>query len=81
MPNLTTCRPDGSVATRLLTTDPNEQNTDTLRQQASTALAGNQTYLGLASPTNAQVAAQVRALTQQVDGLIRLAIGQLDATT
>lgn len=57
--------------------------------------ANNNTYLALSSPTNAQVVAQVKALTQQsnayvaqlkaltqqVDKLIRLATNVLDATS
>jgi hypothetical protein len=62
-------------------TEQQQSNANTLRQQASNALATNQTYLGLGTPTNAQVAAQVRALTQQVDALIRLVVDQFDATT
>jgi hypothetical protein len=55
-------------------------NEVTVRDQASAALATNATFLGIASPTNAQTAAQVKALTRQVDGLIRLAVGRFDGT-
>jgi hypothetical protein len=55
-------------------------NDTTIRQQADAALTANRTYLQIASPTNAQVAAQVRALTQQNNKLIRLVIGKLDGT-
>jgi hypothetical protein len=43
-----------------------------LEDRAAQALAGNQTFLNLASPTNAQTLAQVKALTKQVNALIRL---------
>lgn len=55
-------------------------NNSTIRQQANVALADNRTYLAVASPTNVQVAAQVRALTQQMNGVIRLVLGKLDGT-
>jgi hypothetical protein len=37
----------------------------TLRQLAATAIADNDAFLALATPTNAQVLAQVKRLTQQ----------------
>lgn len=53
---------------------------------ARNAVAGNTTYIGLASPTNAQVAAEVKALAQQNNVIIptllrtiRLLLGALDA--
>ena len=65
-----------------------------IRSQVDAALATNQTiitgadtYLANANPTNAQVAAQARALTQaakaaaqQRNKLIRLALGRFDGT-
>jgi hypothetical protein len=56
-------------------------NGKTLRDRATTALTGNATYLALASPTTAQNTAQIRALTRQMDALIRLTVGALDTTT
>mgnify|MGYP001568122297 FL=1 len=56
-------------------------NTQLLLSKAAAALNNNQTYLGLASPTTAQAVAQVASLTRQVNALIRLATGQLTATT
>lgn len=43
----------------------------TLETQAKNAIAANATYLAIVSPSNAQVAAQVRALTQQNTAIIR----------
>ena len=56
-------------------------NAVTLRAQAQNALANNTAYLGLVTPTTLQVVTQVQALTRQTDAMIRLLIGQLDATT
>ena len=61
-----------------LDADAATANSATIRQQANTALDSNRTYLAIASPTNAQVVAQVRALTQQMNGVIRLVLGKLD---
>lgn len=55
-------------------------NERTLRERAGTALAGNATFLAIGSPTNAQTLAQVRALTRQVNALIRLEIRALSET-
>lgn len=57
-----------------------DSNAATLRQQASQALAANRTYIGLATPTAAQTTAQAKALSRQMNALIRLALGQLDGT-
>lgn len=48
----------------------------TLRDQARNAYTNNRTYIGLASPTNAQVAAQVKDLTRQVNALIKLIVAR-----
>lgn len=69
-------------------------NRSTLEQRADNALVANKTaitqsqaFLAIANPTNAQNAAQVKALTQQqvvltqqMNGVIRLLLGRLDAT-
>lgn len=55
-------------------------NESTLKQQASQAWSSNKDYLALATPTNAQVAAQVKALTRQMNGVIRLVTRRLDGT-
>lgn len=59
--------PDPQVAVRL-----------TLEERALAALDTNRTFLNVKSPTNAQTLAQVRALTQQNNGLIRLVLNKLD---
>jgi hypothetical protein len=55
-------------------------NTDTLHAQATTALTANRDFLALAAPTNAQTLAQVKMLTRESTGTIRLLLGLLDAT-
>jgi hypothetical protein len=42
------------------------------------ARANNTTFLGIASPTNAQIVSQVQALTRQNNGLMRVVYGLLN---
>lgn len=60
-------------------TTPEQDNEQTIRQQAASALASNRAYVA-STPTAAQTTAQVKALSRQVNGLIRLLLNQLDAT-
>lgn len=60
---------------------PMEVNHEALLEQARQAHTENLTFLGVASPTNAQVVAQVKALTRQSNKLIRLVAGMLDGTS
>lgn len=55
-------------------------NRGTLTDKATAAIAANVTYLGIASPTNAQVAAQVKALTREATAVIRLLLDRTDDT-
>lgn len=55
-------------------------NAETLRERLRAALRTNRTYLGRTAPTAAQNTAQTRALTQEVDALIRLTLNLLDRT-
>lgn len=70
---------DPTQATITVTGDAATQQT--VRNNASQALAANATYLGLATPTTAQAVAQVAALTRQIDALIRLAVANFSGTT
>ena len=47
---------------------------------AAQALDANRTYLDLTAPTTDDVDAQVRALTEQVNDLLRLTLKQFDPT-
>lgn len=55
-------------------------NRRTIEQAATDALAANRAFLALASPTNAQTLAQVKALTRQNQALIRIVLNRLDGT-
>jgi hypothetical protein len=57
-----------------------DSNARTLRARAIAALSTNATYLAIANPTNAQVAAQVATVTKECSGIIRLLLNQLDTT-
>lgn len=55
-----------------------ESNQNTLRSRADAALNVNNDFLALASPTNAQVLAQVRVLTKENNALIRLILDKVN---
>ena len=55
-------------------------NRATLKSHTAAALDSNRTFLHLATPTNAQAVAQTKALTRQVNGVIRLLLGRLNGT-
>jgi hypothetical protein len=79
IPQLTGTVNPGNPPTLTMTGD--SQTQATILSNAAGALAANATYLAVASPTTAQAVAQVKALTQQIDALIRLISGQFDTTT
>ncbi len=62
------------------TTQTASDNRDILQTKALQALTVNSDYLALATPTAAQTTAQVKALTRECSGLIRMLLGQLDDT-
>ena len=48
----------------------------TITTQATTAIGLNRTFLALVTPSNAEVVAQVRRLTRQNNGIIRLLVNR-----
>lgn len=52
----------------------------TIRQQASDALVANRAYLALVAPLATDNLAQIKALTRQNSGLIRMMLNRLDGT-
>ena len=59
---------------------PADLNRRTIENQARAALDANRAYVALAAPTAAQTTAQVKALSRQVNGAIRLLVNALDGT-
>lgn len=57
-----------------------DTNRSGITTKAVNALAANDTYQAIASPSNAQVVAQVDLLTRECSGLIRLLLNRLDTT-
>jgi hypothetical protein len=53
------------------------ENSRLIHDRARAALTANTTYLALTNPTNAESAAQVKLLTREVNGLLRLLLGAL----
>lgn len=62
---------DWSDAADLAWKDTQNPDFATMRDNAVSAFNSNTTYLAIASPSNAQVAAQVRTLTQQNNQIIK----------
>lgn len=50
-----------------------------LQVRLQQAIAANSTYIALASPTVAQNTAQLKAISRQVQALLRMRLGQFDS--
>lgn len=73
-------KPNNNVIDEVIVNLPDD-NGETLHAQAMTAMANNRAFLAIVPPlTNAQVVAQVNALTRQINGVMRLLLNQLDGT-
>jgi hypothetical protein len=70
----------GVVETVTVPVPPEAVNADTLQQRTKAAMAANRTFLALSSPSAAQNAQQIKALTRQVQALIRFTLADFDGT-
>ncbi len=68
------------IESRSTPTLPEDLNRDDLTSRAALALTTNAAFLAIAAPSNAQNATQIKALTRQVNALIRLVVGRLEET-
>lgn len=57
-----------------------DSNRATIAAKAKQALDANDTFLAVATPTNAQILAQVRAVTRECSALIRLVLDEVETT-
>lgn len=72
---------DGTLVESVNVSVPSDvANERTLRDQARAALQANRTFLALPTPTTAQNAAQIKALTRQANALIRMAVQDMSGT-
>lgn len=69
----------GGTAERRIRAGTDTDRAQQLQVRLTQAIAANSTYIALVAPSNAQVAAQLRALTRQVQALLRMQQGQLGA--
>ena len=57
-----------------------DYNRTFIEDQARQALETNRAFVALTGPTNAQVLAQTKALSRQINGIIRVLLNQFDGT-
>jgi hypothetical protein len=75
-----TTNQDGTRTVVNYESSPIEDNYDAIMAAATNALSTNRAYVALASPSAAQNTAQVKALSRQINGLIRHLLGDFNGT-
>lgn len=70
----------GVVETVTVPVAPEAVNADTLHQRARTALASNRAFISDSTITTAEAIAQTKALSRQMNAVIRLLLNELDGT-
>lgn len=73
--------PAGTMHPEVAALEAAKANERAIDGKVDAALAVNDAFLALASPTTAQTLAQVKALTRECSGLIRLLRRKLDSTS
>lgn len=69
--------PNGGTVERRVIAGTDSDRAQQLQARMAQAIAANSTYIALAAPSTAQNTAQIKALTQQLQAILRLAQGQL----
>lgn len=73
-----TIKPNNNViSTQQVEVPVRDANERSIRDKAKLALTANGDFLALGSPTNAQILAQIRLLTRECNGVIRLLLAEL----
>lgn len=65
---------------RVETLPPERANRDAIEQTLRQAFTTNRDYIATTGPTAVQTTAQVKALSRQINALLRLTFGLLDGT-
>lgn len=76
-----TTKPANNVVADEVVVSPTADAIADLETKLTAAVAANKTFLALSSPTAAQVGAQVKSLTRQVNALLRLRLNALSDLT
>lgn len=71
--------PNGGTVEHRIIPGTDADRVQQLQGRMTQAIAANSTYIALTSPSTAQNAMQIKALTRQVQAMLRLAQGQLNA--
>jgi hypothetical protein len=69
------------MANQARNTTQDQANQQAILDKAALAISTNDTFIAIASPSTAQAITQVKALTRECNGLIRLLLGSLTDVT